>query len=80
MCYNDLKLGYYWVGIMNKIIEELKLAIDLIKSGDFIKAEGILLRIIKNKSNEYNSLHLLGYIYTRKGNIIEGIELIKKSL
>lgn len=65
---------------MNKIIEELKLAIDLIKSGDFIKAEGILLRIIKNKSNEYNSLHLLGYIYTRKGNIIEGIELIKKSL
>ena len=66
--------------IENEKIKSLKLGIQYIKFGEIKKAEEIFLSLLEDNPNDNNALHLLGYINITKGEIDEGIILIKKSL
>ena len=66
--------------IENEKIKSLKLGVKYLKSGESKKAEEIFLEILEENPNDNNALHLLGYLNFQRGDVDEGILLIKKSL
>tara|TARA_B100000029_G_scaffold414062_1_gene417364 strand:+ start:1096 stop:2526 length:1431 start_codon:yes stop_codon:yes gene_type:complete len=64
----------------NNKISDLNLGVKYFQSGKINEAEEIFLNIIKKSPDHKDALHLLGALNIRKGNIHEGIKLIKKSL
>ena len=54
-------------------------AIELHKNGKLIKANNILLEILKETPNDFDSLHLLGIIAFQTNRYEASVDLIKKA-
>ena len=58
---------------------KFKEALELHKNGKLIEANNILLEILKETPNDFESLHLLGIIAFQSNRLEASVDLIKKA-
>jgi tetratricopeptide (TPR) repeat protein len=65
---------------MKEISENIKIAMQLLNSGQFNQAEDLCYQVLHNIQNHPDALHMMGLIYHHRGNSHEAVNLISNAI